>query len=251
VDSSGETAGSFERRERGPSNYGPARQVFASEFVLVRGTAGSKAENDANMRTAVLIANSHYLASHTRAAIVTDEELQGQLASASASPYRHQQRVLIGLAGSNRFIKTAEDCAAEKSAAGGTSSQCTLPVRLYPAENSAVVELEVGPCTYTHEGIGLVFTSPRWESESDSTTSGRALLDLVVTGTSIGGMLNASSRFSFAFNQALTRATFTNMVPDVALTGREFLRKGPGGMPIAGFWGNEWEWRSDTTIAEC
>jgi hypothetical protein len=259
IDGSGSTTGSFERHERGPSNYGPARQVFASEFVIVRGTGGSVAETDANMRTAVLIANSHYLASHTRAVIMTDDQLHEQLAASPSS--RLRQRVLIGLAGSNRFIKTAEDC--EGATNTGGSSQCTLPIRLFKPEDgaeaggAAVADIEVGPCNFSDEGIGLVFTTPRWESENsdeDSTgtaSKGRALLDLVVTGTSIGGMLNVSSRFSFAFNQALTRATFTNMVPDVVVTGRELLRKGPGGMVAVGFWGNSWEWRSDTTSCEC
>ncbi len=69
--------GNIPSNERGPSLYGPARQVFADPFLIIVGTAG---ESQLNMRLAVYIANSHYTSSETRVEIVLDSELTAEKA---------------------------------------------------------------------------------------------------------------------------------------------------------------------------
>ncbi len=99
--------------------------------------------------------------------------------------------------------------------------------------------ITVGPCTFPVLQTGITFLTKTHSSK----------LAFVIAGDTQG--MQDITEYSFASNQALTRAAFTNMVPDFMVTGSEFRWKGLGGMVAAGYWGNEWEWRADISFMNC
>lgn len=73
----------------------------------------------------------------------------------------------------------------------------------------------------------------------------------ILTGTDIQGMADVT-KFFFSSNLPLTRAAFSNMMPDyLVIDGPTFRAQGYGGVLAAGFYGNRWEWRSDTSYTVC
>lgn len=44
---------------------------------------------------------------------------------------------------------------------------------------------------------------------------------------------------------------FSNLLPDYVITGQDFRLKGPGGFLCAGFYGNQWEYRSEMSSCVC
>ena len=74
----------------------------------------------------------------------------------------------------------------------------------------------------------------------------------MVTGTDDAGLRALSSAsYSFASQQSLTRAVYTNMWPDLVVAHGPTLeaRGGSGGVLAAGFFDSQWRW--GTADAPC
>ena len=146
--------------------------MFAKPFIIVSGTAGSQEENQKFLEVSTYLANSHWVASDTKATIILDNQLSNQLASS------HNLIVVGGLANS---------WSAGKS-----------PVQLF--QNGS---FQLGPCHFKEKRTGLVFTRPRWESEEPR-------MDLIIHGNSLQGLEDVV-KYSFAANQALTRGLLSSV----------------------------------------
>lgn len=218
----------FQKRERGPANYGPARQVFANPFAILipARESVSESEYDFYLRIALYISYSHYFAVGTRAPILTDRDLLSEPSKIKA----HNFVLLGGLANSVFDSEPFREARAR------------LPLK-FDEDGSFTLE------TRCHFGLdqnfGVVTTLSTWD---ESTSQPR--MHLVIHGTTFAGITDVV-KISFASNQALTRAAYTNMVPDFLVTGPEFRWKGYGGLYAIGFWGNEWDLRDEISYVSC
>ena len=57
--------------------------------------------------------------------------------------------------------------------------------------------------------------------------------------------------YTFSSNQALTRAPFSNMVPDYMVAGPDFRAKGYGGVLALGRWDHAWRWAPEAAHMRC
>ena len=77
-----------------------------------------------------------------------------------------------------------------------------------------------------------------------------ARLVLIVAGTDAEGLMLAA-RLAQPTIPPMTRAPFTNQVPDFVVVGRDAWAQGPGGVLAAGFWGNQWEYMEESAYSQC
>lgn len=70
----------------------------------------------------------------------------------------------------------------------------------------------------------------------------------MVAGTDDAGLALAS-RLAQPTIPPMTRAPFTNQVPDYVVVGPEGWAHGPGGILAAGYWGNQWEWMAEASYS--
>ena len=197
--------------ERGPRTYGPARQVFMSPVLVViededvrRLTASGdeerseeRAEDMAEeeaargsrsiaLEAATFVATSHFEAvgSHVEMCALSD---------LSSRIVRGHNLVLVGDVAfqdrARRYISRELNHSVPSTASGGgDSGPPGPPVRLHARRRSESTSvLQVGPCRFAAPGVGLVFTSPRYEPD------GSARIDLVVTATDDVGLLEVRS----------------------------------------------------------
>lgn len=97
-----------------------------------------------------------------------------------------------------------------------------------------------GNCVFESRDIGVLSLVPHSGSR----------LALVVTGTSLSSIHDVM-HLATPTIPPMARSPFSNLVPDYVLTGPDFKAHGPGGYLCAGFWGNHWEYRSDTSSCSC
>lgn len=91
---------------------------------------------------------------------------------------------------------------------------------------------------------GLLFLAPwRGNGEEDH----RLLLG--ITGNSLAGLRHVM-RLATPTIPPMTRAPFTNLIPDFVVVGKEVLSRGMGGILAAGSWGNDWEWMPEASYRE-
>ena len=90
----------YERHEKGPATYGPARPATEAPFFIVVGKGGSDTD-DIHMELALYLANLHYTAYSTFAPIVLDIQLtEGMMAEGG-----YRNLILIGNAHQNAWTK--------------------------------------------------------------------------------------------------------------------------------------------------
>jgi SAM-dependent methyltransferase len=209
----------YQEMQRGPATYGPARNVVAKPWLLVVGTDAPEAEQRALANIAIYIAAQHFAAQDTTVSVVNDTD--GSLSDRRIGTHN---LLLVGSGSVNKISRQ-------------------LPHTAGVQFDGAAFSL--GGCTFAEPGIGLVSTA----SHRDPLT-GEQHLDLILAGTDIEG-IRTVTEYSFASNQALTRAPFTNMVPDYLVAGHEFRRLGYGGILALGHWGNDWQFQADVGYLNC
>ena len=77
-------------------------------------------------------------------------------------------------------------------------------------------------------------------------------VSLVVENATLPVMFAAllyTNALSPCSNVPLTRAIFTNMLPDYIVTSKDFLWKGLGGLNAAGYWDSKWNY--DDRVGFC
>jgi len=105
---------------------------------------------------------------------------------------------------------------------------------------------QVGPCTFSDSEIGLLSTYPI----SNKNNGTPPKLALIISGTDAIGTRNILE-LAFPTIPPMTRSPFSNMIPDFIVTNKYFKWKGTGGFLAAGFWGNNWEYRTDIAYHIC
>ncbi len=148
----------FEREERGPRNYGPARQLYSSPFLIV--ISGKEAAE--HLELANYIANLHFIASSTFVQIVRDTELTEQVA-------KQYNLMLIGNPHTNEWIKKVVEMGKKKmkkmktmKTAGEEEDIITdrLVAFGYGDGRTDIHSFKLGMCNYSEPGIGLLTTYP-------------------------------------------------------------------------------------------
>ena len=113
---------------------------------------------------------------------------------------------------------------------------------------AGIGSFSVGPCTFHAPGTGIVFTAPTGRVDAESGES--AGLHMILAGTDLAGVRKLVE-YSFASNQALTRAPLSNMVPDFLVAGPRFRERGYGGALALGHWDHRWRWAQDVSSMRC
>jgi len=205
---------------RGPSHYGPARQVSESPFAIVVGTRTSS-EKDAKLlfENALYLANLHFMAHGTYVPLLLDTDFP------TDRPFG-RNAVFVGGASVNSGTEEVNLHRRETPEVSFSNSGFSLRTLF-------------GPCKFDGPGIGSLFIGP-WVDGGHlrmymviSASDERGLRDIIKVGTPT--------------IPPMTRGPFMNMVPDWVVTGPEFSWKGVGGYLGVGYWGNDWEWRADTS----
>jgi len=208
-------------RSRGLAVLGPIRRVFAAPWAVVVPDDPTPLE----MTLAAYFATGHLTAVGT-----STQTLTYSAAGALRETYRF---VWLGRPG--RFP---------------AASRAVWPLRIDVAtledeKNGHWATLSVDRCVF-REGHGAVFTTPAaTAAQADSDK-----LDLVITATGPKALRDLVT-YSFATNQAHTRAPMSNMLPDFFVTGPEFLWRGYGGVVAAGYWDAEWQVASHAGYFQC
>ncbi|XP_071079851.1 uncharacterized protein [Haliotis cracherodii] len=204
----------YERRERGPDNLGPARRVAERQFLIIVGTQGSMMKSHTLLMSAVYIANQFYLTSDTTASIVRDTDVTPDMVD-------KRNIILLGSPSENLLTSTT------LTGLGLSVSDSGETVRL-------------GKCKFSEQRTGVLTLAP----------NGRHHLALVLMGLSEEGLMDIISLATPTI-PPMARSPFSNLVPDYVITGPDFGWKGPGGFSCAGFYGNQWEYRSDLSSCSC
>eukprot|EP00026_Physarum_polycephalum_P002049 Phypoly_transcript_02053.p1 GENE.Phypoly_transcript_02053~~Phypoly_transcript_02053.p1 ORF type:complete len:900 (+),score=110.07 Phypoly_transcript_02053:31-2730(+) len=200
---------------RSPETYGPARQVTEGPFSIVIGTKGSESEVKDLHDIGLYLANSHYMAHGTYAPVLIDKDMHLD------TPFG---RNLILIGGPNH--NSATERLAKKE-------------RVVPGVGS---NFKIGNCNLSGPGRGAIYLGP-WDDQ------GHTRLFLVIEGSDADGLKDII-KVGTPTIPPMTRGPFMNMVSDWLVTGPEFAWKGVGGYLGLGYWGNDWEWRSDTSYCQ-
>ena len=130
-------------------------------------------------------------------------------------------------------------------------------------------------CLFDEPGIGVIYLAPRWDPEASSDLEvcgdgesatvegaegeaacrsaegqGSSRLMLVVAGTDAAG-LGLALKVATPTIPPMTRAPFTNQVPDFMVLGPEAHLLGTGGVRAAGFWSADWAFDSRSSYSSC
>eukprot|EP00927_Polykrikos_kofoidii_P049711 TRINITY_DN43727_c0_g1_i1.p1 TRINITY_DN43727_c0_g1~~TRINITY_DN43727_c0_g1_i1.p1 ORF type:complete len:986 (-),score=93.86 TRINITY_DN43727_c0_g1_i1:212-3052(-) len=205
---------------RNPSLLGPIRKVFSKPWIVVVPDEPSPHE----IQLAAYFATGHLIAVDTATQTL-------EFSDAQSLRLTHR---FVFLGQWSRFPESVRSRWPIKAAAGAIGDALSEEVGL----------LSVGSCVFG-AGHGAVFLSPAGEG------AGYAhLLDLVVTGTDYQALEDLVS-FSFATNQAHTRAPMSNMLPDFLVSGPEFRWRGYGGVVAAGYWDAKWQIAAQSAYLHC
>ena len=222
--------------ERGPSSYGPLRQALESEFVIVYG-----AGNVVNQRHAVYIANLFQLTTEGRASVASDADLPGLLAG-------ERNFVLIGGPDENRLTA--------KLLQQQPTSPPALAINGNGGNGGAAGGVRVGPCNFEGPGVGVAALLPAVSEDCSggnwfscpTTLSPKQRLALVLAGSDAAGLASAVELATPTI-PPMVRSPFSNTLPDYVVTTREVKSLGAGGIVAAGYWGNGWEYRRDSSYS--
>ncbi|GAB1609702.1 uncharacterized secreted protein ARB_06907-like [Argonauta hians] len=193
-------------------NYGPARRVAEKPFLIVTGTLGSASTSQILLQHAVYISNHFWLSSDTPAAIVRDTEIP---------PEKLVTRNLVIIGGPKENSLTSE---------------YLKKIPLQVKHDKILLE----NCKFMSLRSGILSLVP----------NGKDNLALLLMGQSFEGLLDVVSLATPTI-PPMCRSPFSNLIPDFVITGPSFPLKGPGGFHCAGFWGNDWEYRADTSSCSC
>ena len=215
------TSYSFEEFERGPTNSGPARQLFAAPFLIVTTSA------ELPKYLSLYIANVHMVAASTSVSILHDNVL-------TREQEHHNNLFVVGR--HNKILK--EQQRQRKENAGGK-------IGSPPVEILEKGGFRVGPCMFNQSGTGLIFTAPYWDS-----THHRSRLRVFMLGTDDEG-LRAAAQLIMPTIPPMYRAPLSNQMPDFIVVSRRVLAAGAGGILSAGMWNYNWKWSSESSYWQC
>lgn len=192
---------------------GPARRVAEGPFLIVTGTSFVEKHITTTLRQfAVYIANLFFLTSDAWAPVVSDADLNDEIAD-------QYNLILVGSPLENSWVKQFHE---------------RVPLKY---ESNTLI---LGRCTFSSPQTGAVFLAPHAGSR----------LALIISGNSIDGIRDAVSLAKPTI-PPMTRSPFSNMVPDYVITGPMFPARGPGGYLCSGFWNNRWRYGREISSCVC
>ncbi|XP_062603242.1 uncharacterized protein LOC134265019 [Saccostrea cucullata] len=197
---------------RNSSTYGPARRVAEQKFVIVIGTLGLPEISARLQSAAVYIANLFLLTSDTTVQIIKDIDVD-------PGTVEDSNLIILGSEEENLLTISFLD---------------EIPIKV--KEQSFGLE----SCQFQEKRMGLLTLAPH----------GKGRLALLILGNSAEGLMDVVSLATPTI-PPMTRSPFSNLLPDYVITGKDFKLKGPGGFLCAGFYGNNWEYRSDISSCVC
>lgn len=229
----------FEQHSRGPHNYGPARQVYASPFITVVGCSDGESACSRNLHAALYLSNTHAASASTHAPIVRARDLGEEEAMRS-------NLILIGIPAEN----SATAALMERLERSGVGPPVTFHSRGdggggADESTDETRSVTVGPCTFRGADIGLIFLAPAWD-----VAKGEARLRLVVAGLGPAGLRHAMALAQPTI-PPMMRAPFSNQIPDFMVVDRNVLARGAGGILAAGSWGEDWGWMPEASWWSC
>eukprot|EP00944_MAST-04C_sp_MAST-4C-sp1_P008265 g8265.t1 len=205
---------------RVPATYGPARQVFASPFIVVMGTGKAdpklKDHTDAISAGGRYIANLHYAATDTRTVLYSDSEKDKF--SESVFAYRKKNIILLGGPNINAVTKMYFD----------------ENIESHPILFDEFGFL-LGNCKFHRPGYGLIALLPFRSKAKNKSHS----LVLLIAGTDSNG-LRSALRLAEPTIPPMMRSPYSNQIPDFVVVGPDTPAKGLGGVEALGFWGRNW-----------
>jgi hypothetical protein len=210
---------SFEEFERGPTNSGPSRQLFASQFVIVT------TSHSLPSYLSLYIANTHMVAASTSVEIVLDTSITDE------DKY-HKNAFIIGR--NNKLLHQQQEEMALNNSNG-----------IYPPVKILKNGFQVGPCLYNESGLGLLFTAPYWDKKNH-----RSRLRVYMVGNDDNGLRAIASLLQPTIPPML-RAPLSNQVPDFIVVSTKILKEGAGGILSAGMWGYDWRWKEESSYWQC
>ena len=216
ISSKGKEHGSISAEWRLRHLHGPMRRVFDSNFLVVVGTL-SEEDYASNVEAATYIANSHFAAQHTRVLIVHDTDLKRQDAI-------NYNLILVGGKRSNGWTTTI-------------MQQGQIQGKLFPdieVPSKSKELFRIGNCVYNESTVNAALLVPWYPGKHND-----AGLALIISGDG-KNLHKLIASMSFSSNIPLTRAIFTNMLPDYMVTSKNFQWKGLGGINAAGYWDSKW-----------
>ena len=316
--------GLYQRWERGPSTYGPARQVSAAPFAVVFGTQREQEEEEGENKSggsgkelaaaaaaetevgpqlssssssnvssnaypgwllrdlATYAANLHAMAADTFAPVLSDvQALAPSPLGGRGSVARNV--IAVGTPFQNAFLasKVLHQQQKESSFAGAhkKAPTATSAVQWMRGGNGGGVEASFriagSPCgVFDEPGTAILYLAPWWDDgnnddkknhgggggedarnaskawPSPSPSPAVARLVLVAAGTDAAGA-ELALRLATPTIPPMTRAPFTNLVPDWVVLGPEARLAGYGGVRAAGFWGNRWQFDAAASYLNC
>ena len=190
----------YQRVERGPSTYGPARQVAEAPFLIV---VGERHARGVMMDLALYVANLHFIAFGTLTQVVLDSQLTEETLREGG----YNNLILIGNTHQNEWTRRVLE---EK----GTVKADILFMKKEGDEGYSGFQL--GPGNFSASGLGVLFTHPLLLGQER-----RVGLALVLAGTDVEGM---RTLFELATPTIppMVRAPFSNLIPDFMVVGTSF-----------------------------
>ena len=210
---------SFEQFERGPTNSGPARQLFASPFIIV--TSFHTLPSSLSLYTA----NIHMVAAATSVQIVLDTFLSNK---------EEQRHNLFVVGRYNRLLQQQQLARRENK------NIPNPPVDILPRGG-----FRVGPCVFNESGLGILFTAPFWDP-----VDRKSRLRVYMLGTDDEGLRAVASLLQPTI-PPMYRAPLSNQMPDFMVVSTRILTEGAGGILAAGMWAYDWSWSAPSSYWRC
>jgi len=221
------TSYSFEQYERGPTNSGPARQLFASPFVIV--TTFHSLPSYLSLYTA----NMHMAAASTSVEILHDTVY------VSTKDQQHKNMFVVGR---HNLLFHRQQASRRRQR---SSLVANPPVDTIQDSNGQLIGFQVGPCQFIEPGIGILYTAPLWDQKYH-----RSRVHVYMVGTDDDGLRAIASLLQPTIPPML-RAPLSNQMPDFMVVSSKVLGQGAGGILAAGSWGYDWNWSEESSYWQC
>ena len=234
----------FEKYERGPTNSGPARQVFSKPFLIVTSTTTTQLPHYLSM----YVANMHMVAASTYVNIVNDYDIVGGRSSGGSGRGGGGGGSGGGGGGGGDNSNLTVDFQSQNMIIIGRDNalwQEYLEEPVRPPVERLPNGFRVGPCVFNQSGTGLIFLAPHWDAVSNASR-----LRLYIVGNDDEG-LRAAGRLVIPTIPPMLRAPLSNQIPDFVVVSKNVLQRGAGGILASGSWNYDWSFSREASYWQC
>eukprot|EP00742_Colponemidia_sp_Colp-10_P005048 GILJ01005393.1.p1 GENE.GILJ01005393.1~~GILJ01005393.1.p1 ORF type:complete len:925 (+),score=98.11 GILJ01005393.1:392-2776(+) len=194
----------WQKGERGPSQYGPARQVLEGPLSIIYGTNGSSADVQVYQQLAIGLSSDLYMQGRFGVSVYADEEIPHEIAATT-------NVIMIGRIKHDSISRIE----------GAASALTSVPVSIQDGGSNGFGCIVLSGMSMCNAGLGIQYLSP-WANYK---------LALLISGTDVHGVKRAAKLFPKKSGLE---------VPDFVITDPSFGAVGAGGILAAGYWSNHW-----------